>query len=1193
MRGVRLDDLVTDLRAEIGHSTNPSVGINARDYLVQVLRRTQDRLWEEYDWAHLKVSRDIVLQAGQRYYSVPVDLHYERIVEVGFKYGDTWHKLGHGIDERCYSTYDSDRDERSWPVAKWDVAEDTGAVDDIGVIEVWPMPSRSTTATDGTLRLTGFRRIQSLVEGGDKCELDGTLIVLMAASEIQARQNQGDAQFKLQQAQQLLSRLMNQNSNKKKSVSFTDTYDDCDGFRPRMVGSVTSLGSSGGGTNPPTEPEGPPYDLSQNYLNDLLDVNAIPSDGWVLTWDASTSRWVGGLGAEGVEEAPQDGNQYARKDGEWSVIASVTGDYLPRDGSLPMEGNLDLWHMETQGVTQTWYEDGGVTPRMRMSIDSAANNRAELAFYTADGNDIEGRQLISIRSETNTPGTELKSGVVLQASQANGQENFSYTGIIGFNKIDTADDYAQFAIQGLNADNTKARRDAWLGTGWDHVGDDYAQPSDPGGRKNIQLYIRRPTRGDVDFLYFGDRVSNFDALRFRVNNDGILDAAGGARFGGRVPQGDNPWRQEGGSGLEVGYFANQTADGLAGGVIQVKNRDGANDVFEPMFLYASEFHFNTSDATDTSLREATIRVWKNPDTPTEDEFALLDKIQLRIYRDLDGNTRSFETIGNGETANGWRIINYNTDTSAITAAAQQNGLNFLNVNGEYRLNGQKVFFVPGTASQGDTLRWWNGAWEANKALQLDNTNNSEVLRIQPNQYVSGVDELALRNDAQLRSYTATGQRQWETFGEGSSAHGMRIVRADGVDAGAITLAAQTSGINFIDVTGATGKAEYRIYGRKLAASDIGAAPVNHTHTGYVQTGNVNQNIAGTKVFTGTLNVTGNFQIDGQAVTFVPVGTAQGQVLRWWSGAWQVDNALTLENTNQQQVVKLRPNPYQSGTDELALMNDAQMRSYDAGGNRQWETFGEGSNAHGMRVVRADGASTAAITLAARTSGSNTINIEGTSPQYQINGAALNAGHVGAATAGHGHSNYVTTNTSQTVSGQKTFSSLIVPNGGINGPSANMVMNAIAIFVSGGGASALLRRDTIQQLISDERLKENVEYLDEKFTYASPNHPDQSTSSFEEDSVLAKVRSMETFLYDLKDGIEHEIRPYHARRYGLSAQQIQLNFPEAVHHLSTDRDDDGSSISGEDLLGADYADLVPILIKAIQEMSTKMDEAGLL
>jgi hypothetical protein len=223
MRGVKLEDLIRNLRAEIGHSTNTALGTNSRDALAQALRRTQDRLWEEYDWAHMKADRDIPLVAGTRYYSVPNDLPYERIIKVAVRDGTLWRQLGHGIGQDHYSHIDSDTNEQAWPVTRWDVAEDT-ALDptDIGVIEVWPIPDQNgdENTMHGILRITGVRKMRPLIEESDKCDLDGTLLVLNVAAEMLARQNQADAQIKMQQAQQLLSRLFNQNSNKKKVFSF-------------------------------------------------------------------------------------------------------------------------------------------------------------------------------------------------------------------------------------------------------------------------------------------------------------------------------------------------------------------------------------------------------------------------------------------------------------------------------------------------------------------------------------------------------------------------------------------------------------------------------------------------------------------------------------------------------------------------------------------------------------------------------------------------------------------------------------------------------------------------------------------------------------------------------------------------------------------------------------------------------------
>ena len=90
------------------------------------------------------------------------------------------------------------------------------------------------------------------------------------------------------------------------------------------------------------------------------------------------------------------------------------------------------------------------------------------------------------------------------------------------------------------------------------------------------------------------------------------------------------------------------------------------------------------------------------------------------------------------------------------------------------------------------------------------------------------------------------------------------------------------------------------------------------------------------------------------------------------------------------------------------------------------------------------------------------------------------------------------------------------------------------------------------------------------------------------SVLGAVNLLETFTFEYEEGAVRK-RAYHERRYGLSAQELQIDFPHAVHHLASDRDDEGNSISGDHLLGVDYAELVPVLIKAIQELTARVAE----
>lgn len=312
MRGIRLDELVDRLRAEVGHSTNAQVGQNSYDYLVQVLSRTQRRLCEEYDWAHLKIKRDIAVEAGQRYYPTPDTLHYERITDVDFKDGSIWRPLIRGVDESLFSLHDSDRGHQNWPLQHWDVHENLdGPADTTGFLEFWPIPNRSASQFDGMVRLTGYMQAPELTHPNDKCVLDGSLLVLYAAAEICARQNQSDAQMKLMAAQQLMSRLQNQNSNKKKYVSFS----------PNATSKVK---------NP-----------------------------WRQRNIIGVSRSGGGNSGGGIPEAPADGNCYLRKDYQWveiSACISCDGD----GGSGVIDGTIDNVTLRWDADTGEWVENSAV-----------------------------------------------------------------------------------------------------------------------------------------------------------------------------------------------------------------------------------------------------------------------------------------------------------------------------------------------------------------------------------------------------------------------------------------------------------------------------------------------------------------------------------------------------------------------------------------------------------------------------------------------------------------------------------------------------------------------------------------------------------------------------------------------------------------------------------------------------------------
>ena len=122
-RNQTLLKLLQDYRAEVRASGNVAHNSNVRDTQVQLLQRHQETLYDEVDWSHLRVERFQNLQAGQRFYDTPDDLSIERLEKIEVRYGDQWEPLFNGVHPEHYSQWDSYRDERSWPVERWQVYE--------------------------------------------------------------------------------------------------------------------------------------------------------------------------------------------------------------------------------------------------------------------------------------------------------------------------------------------------------------------------------------------------------------------------------------------------------------------------------------------------------------------------------------------------------------------------------------------------------------------------------------------------------------------------------------------------------------------------------------------------------------------------------------------------------------------------------------------------------------------------------------------------------------------------------------------------------------------------------------------------------------------------------------------------------------------------------------------------------------
>lgn len=190
-RGVTFGELITQLRTAARYDPNPQMSQNVLPLMQQTLRDTQERLYDEFDWPFLRITRDKILSAGQRYYDIPADLNLERIIKVDVRHGDQWHPVERGIDVEHYNAMDSDADERGDIITRWEV-KDTG---DGEQIEVWPIPDADGEA----LRFTGIRKLKPLTETADRADLDSQLIVLFAAGEMLAGAKNPEAEIKFKQ----------------------------------------------------------------------------------------------------------------------------------------------------------------------------------------------------------------------------------------------------------------------------------------------------------------------------------------------------------------------------------------------------------------------------------------------------------------------------------------------------------------------------------------------------------------------------------------------------------------------------------------------------------------------------------------------------------------------------------------------------------------------------------------------------------------------------------------------------------------------------------------------------------------------------------------------------------------------------------------------------------------------------------
>jgi len=204
-RGTTLVKLLDDLRVECRISLNPAHNVQNRDAQIKTLQRKQEWFWNDFAWPHLRVERFLELQAGQRFYDLPVDLDITRITKIEVRDAVRYRGLCWGIDAPQYATHDSELGNRAWPVRHCKISENEQ-------LEVWPIPDQNfdPATHEGRIKVTGIRHLRALVADSDRADIDDQLLVLHCAAEFLAATGAKDAQVKMDQATNLYARLRGQ-----------------------------------------------------------------------------------------------------------------------------------------------------------------------------------------------------------------------------------------------------------------------------------------------------------------------------------------------------------------------------------------------------------------------------------------------------------------------------------------------------------------------------------------------------------------------------------------------------------------------------------------------------------------------------------------------------------------------------------------------------------------------------------------------------------------------------------------------------------------------------------------------------------------------------------------------------------------------------------------------------------------------
>jgi len=234
-RGTQFSQLVYMLRAEIRRSTNVNVGVDDLPELKQAINQNYAIQWARFDWPFLdKFYPALRLNAGQRYYTLPGGLTYDRIKAAAVYFSGVPQRVQRGITFEDYVLFDPDSgstlgasDGGPWnatgaysdPVLKWDIRAGNAGQEQL---EVWPVPSSNSQF----MRFWGYAASPYLVNDADQCWLDDMLVVLYSAAGLLALDESEPrvglppaAQLKLKQADDYFASLISNASAGRRTVA--------------------------------------------------------------------------------------------------------------------------------------------------------------------------------------------------------------------------------------------------------------------------------------------------------------------------------------------------------------------------------------------------------------------------------------------------------------------------------------------------------------------------------------------------------------------------------------------------------------------------------------------------------------------------------------------------------------------------------------------------------------------------------------------------------------------------------------------------------------------------------------------------------------------------------------------------------------------------------------------------------------